>query len=82
MVFKWMKDIPSPLEALKPFSLTRRPIEAGESVDWKGLGCTARQVYKLIHDGYLEDPFKNREPESAPPKKRGRPKKKVDGAKL
>ena len=80
MVFKWMKDIPSPLEALKSFSLARRPIEAGESVNWKDLGCTARQVYKLIHDGYLEDPFKNREP--APSKKRGRPKKKVDGAKL
>lgn len=58
MAFAWMKKIPSPLEALKSFAFDHRSFEAGDQVDWKDLGWTSRQVYKLIHDGFLVDPFK------------------------
>lgn len=56
MAFEWMKKIPSPLEALKSFSQDRSSFEAGDPVDWKDLGWTAKRVYYLIHKGYLKDP--------------------------
>jgi len=56
MAFEWMKNLKSPLEALKPFTQDLSSFEAGDPVDWEALGWTAKRVYYLIHKGYLEDP--------------------------
>ena len=56
MAFEWMKNLKSPLEALKPFSQDFSSFEAGDPVDWEALGWTVKRTYYLIHKGYLKDP--------------------------
>lgn len=77
MVWEFLKKIPSPLKAVKAFRHSGRWFEAGDSVDWMKLAIGVRAVYKLIHDGFLEDPFREPSEIKPPKKKKGRPKKKI-----
>jgi hypothetical protein len=70
MAFEWMKNLKSPLEALKPFSQDLSSFEAGDLVDWRALGWTAKRAYYLIHRGYLEDPTLSKSEEKAAKKKK------------
>jgi hypothetical protein len=64
---------PSPLKALKFFRWGRlHAFEEGDPVDWKSIGLTGQQLYKLIHKGYIEDPTKARKSDSKKYKSRSK----------
>lgn len=78
MAWEFLKKIPSPLEVLKDFRAHGRWFEAGDPCDWMKLAFGVREVYKLIHDGFLENPF---EAESKRAAKRKKPPKKGKSSK-
>jgi hypothetical protein len=57
MAWEFLKKIPSPLTVKKSFREHGRWFETGDPCDWMQLAFGVRKVYKLIHDGFLENPF-------------------------
>ena len=57
MAWEFLQKIPSPLKTLQSFRVGGRWFETGDPCDWMKLAMGVRQVYKLIHDGFLENPF-------------------------
>lgn len=81
MAWEFLKKIPSPLTVKKDFRMHGRWFEAGDSCNWMQLAISMRQAYKLIHDGFLEDPFKKDEPSKSESKRKKIQKKKKAGRK-
>jgi len=76
MAWEFLKKIPSPLTVKIGFREHGRWFEAGDPCDWMKLAIGVRKVYKLIHDGFLEDPF-SEAPKSKSEAKRKKVQKKA-----